>query len=259
MPATLINVARAAMNPRRFMVMSKKALRRVADERGSLSSDANRAWLEEHAQDFEVMASGIDAELLREAQTFGEQLRERAKQVLPTLGVRLGGSGFVELLYFLTRLRQPECAVETGVAAGFSSQAILTALDRNGSGTLHSSDFPYFRLPDPERFIGVLVEERLKYRWRLHLDGDEANLPRILADVPAIDLFHYDSDKSYAGRRRALELIEPNCTPDTLIVMDDLQDGSFFCDHVTERGISAYTVLRFQGKFVGVIGNLAPR
>lgn len=256
MTATLLNVARAALKPGRFAVMTKKALRRVADERGALTAGENESWLSRHSVEFERIARDVDPALLEEAETFGRDLRARAQPTLAALGVRLGGSGFVELLYFLTRLRRPQCVVETGVAAGFSSQAVLAAMDRNAAGVLHSSDFPYFRLPNPERFVGVLVEDRLKHRWKLHLDGDDANLPRILADVQAIDLFHYDSDKSYAGRRRALQLIEPKCTPQTLIVMDDLQDGSFFHDYVQERAISSFSVLRCGSKYVGVIGAL---
>ena len=258
MTATLLNVARAALKPGRFAVMTKKALRRVADERGSLTADENLSWLNQHAVEFERIARDVDPALLEEAEAFGRDLRARAQPTLAALGVRLGGSGYVELLYFLTRLRRPQCVVETGVAAGFSSQAVLAAMDRNQAGVLHSSDFPYFRLPNPERFVGVLVEERLKHRWKLHFDGDDANLPRIMAEVESIDLFHYDSDKSYSGRRRALRLIEPKCKPHTLIVMDDLQDGSFFHDYVREGRTSEFTVLRFQGKFVGVIGRVAP-
>lgn len=256
MTAALLNVARAALKPGRFAVMTKKALRRVADERGSLTADENLSWLDRHAVEFDRIAREMNPALLDEAQAFGRDLRARAQPMLATIGVRLGGSGFVELLYFLTRLRRPQCVVETGVAAGFSSQAVLAAMDRNGAGVLHSSDFPYFRLPNPERFVGVLVEGHLKHRWKLHLDGDEANLPKILADVEIIDLFHYDSDKSYAGRRRALQLIEPKCTPHTLIVMDDLQDGSFFHDYVQEHALSNVCVLRCGSKYVGVIGAL---
>lgn len=258
MPATLLNVARAALHPRRLAVMSKKALRRVADEKGRLTAAENNVWLDRHAVDFEPLARSLDAPLFEEACRFAGGLRERAAGVLAQLGVRLGGSGYVELLYFVTRLRRPEHVVETGVAAGFSSQAILAALALNGRGRLDSSDFPYFRLPHPERFIGVLVDEQFRSNWRLHLDGDEANLPRILAETPRIDLFHYDSDKSYTGRRRAMELIEPHCHAETLIVMDDLQDGSFFRDYVTERAIRQYSVLRCGAKFVGMIGRLAP-
>lgn len=256
MPATLINVANAAMSPGRLSVMLKKALRRVADEKGQLTAAENVAWLERNAVDFEDVTRSIDSSLMDEAAAFGEQLRYSAKQKLATLGVTLGGAGFVELLYFVTRLRSPRCVVETGVAAGFSSQTILSAMERNGHGVLHSSDFPYFRLENPEQFVGVLVEERLKSRWNLHLNGDEANLPRILSDVRTIDLFHYDSDKSYAGRRRAMELVQSKCHEQTLVIHDDLQDGSFFHDYVTEQPVANYMVLGCQGKFVGIIGRL---
>jgi hypothetical protein len=41
-----------------------------------------------------------------------------------------GGAAAFELLYFLTRFRSPKVAVETGVAAGWSSRAILDAMKK---------------------------------------------------------------------------------------------------------------------------------
>ena len=55
----------------------------------------------------------------------------------------LGGGGNFILLYFLTR-KFNKVVVETGVAAGWSSLAILGAFEKNGEGKLYSSDFPYF-------------------------------------------------------------------------------------------------------------------
>ena len=70
----------------------------------------------------------------------------------------LGGGADYPLLYFLTRYLNPENVLETGVAAGFSSYAILSALQKNRKGTLYSSDFPYLRIKNPERYIGIVVE-----------------------------------------------------------------------------------------------------
>ena len=73
----------------------------------------------------------------------------------------LGGGGAYNIIYFLTRLIKPKIIFETGVGAGYSTYAFLTAIKENNLGTLYSSDFPYFRLNKPERYIGFLVTDDL--------------------------------------------------------------------------------------------------
>jgi hypothetical protein len=98
------------------------------------------------------------------------------------------------------------------------------------------SDFPYFRLPNPESSIGRVVTDELKDNWQLHIEGDEVNLPRILAQVPRVDPFHYDSDKSYSGRSFAVNLIREKLAADGLIVMDDVTDNAWFVDAAEQHG-----------------------
>ncbi|WP_169985775.1 hypothetical protein [Microbispora sp. H10836] len=44
-----------------------------------------------------------------------------------------GGAGGIELLYLLTRLLRPALALETGVAADWSTAAMLAAMRANGT------------------------------------------------------------------------------------------------------------------------------
>ena len=198
----------------------------------------------------------MDLDLWQEATAFGAAFRARAEPILESLPFDLGGGAAYEFLYWLTRLRQPEVVVETGVAAGWTSQAFLAALDRNGHGTLHSSDFPYFRLPDAESYVGCLVDDKLKERWSLYLEGDVNNLPQILSRVSRVDLFHYDSDKTYSGRAFAVGLIREKLAHGGLVVMDDLHNNAWFYDTV-ERGEESFSVLGEGGRF-GIIGELTP-
>jgi hypothetical protein len=46
------------------------------------------------------------------------------------------GGGDYGFLHWLTRLTQRSTIIETGVAAGWTSQAFLAALKRNGMGKL---------------------------------------------------------------------------------------------------------------------------
>lgn len=81
-----------------------------------------------------------------------------------------------------------------------------------------------------------------------------SNLPHILAQVPRVDLFHYDSDKTYSGRAFAVELVRKKLAEDGLIVMDDLSNNSWFYEEA-ERGPDPYAVFDDPARF-GVLGEI---
>ncbi len=59
----------------------------------------------------------------------------------------------VMMLYTLVRMQKPENIIETGVASGRSSMAILSALKDNKKGRLYSIDLPQFYAgEEPEHF-----------------------------------------------------------------------------------------------------------
>jgi predicted O-methyltransferase YrrM len=142
--------------------------------------------------------------------------------------------------------------METGVAAGFSSRAILSALHQNGAGILWSSDFPLFRLEEPEQNIGVLVEPPLRNNWRLFLKGDRVNIPQILEQMQKVDFFHYDSDKSKSGREYAFQQVRGKLSDDAIVVFDDIQDNLHFKELVEFHGFR-FKVFSHEEKWIGVI------
>lgn len=249
----LKNLAVNMVRPGYFPVMVEKVWRRIA-ERGR-RGDARVAaeWCAAKVEPFESLALKLDAELWAETQAFGNRLQDRARARLADIDLDLGGGVDYRLLYFMTRYLKPRTVVETGVGAGFSTQAILTALAANRSGRLLSSDFPYFRFENPAQYAGILVEEELKKPWTLYLQGDRKNLPRICRSVDAIDLFHYDSDKSYGGRALAMDLVRHRLADNAVVIMDDIENNLFFRDHVESRGLPC-NVFEFQGKYLGLIG-----
>lgn len=255
----LRSIVAQALKPSRFMVMLKKVVKRFLDKGGHHNNEENLQWLESNSTRFEDLAISLDAELWRETERVSQSLGEHAAAILENIEYNLGGGGAYPYLYFVTRYMEPECIVETGVAAGFSSYAFLLALHANQRGALYSSDFPYFRIPNPEKYIGVIVEEALKDRWTLYLDGDETNLPKIVNAAGKIDIFHYDSDKSYSGRKFAVSTIVHSISRGGVILMDDIQDNSFFYDYVEDANPDSWSVFKFQGKFVGMIGQLTRR
>jgi len=245
------SILKNAFRPGYFPVLTTKIWTRIVEVR--LHHDRVRAktWCHENAVDVTTFTTIKDPNLWKESLEYASVLGSEAEIKLRHLDVELGGGGFVELVYFLTRLLRPTIIVETGVAAGFTTQVILEALSRNGSGYLYSSDFPYFRLRDPEKYIGVLVDDSLKSRWELLTRGDRENLKNITEHIDHIDIFHYDSDKSYRGRAIALDIVKNYLKPGSVLIMDDIDDNLYFRDFVYHLKCKYY-VFPCKQKYVGL-------
>jgi predicted O-methyltransferase YrrM len=109
---------------------------------------------------------------------------------------RLGATPPVdcETIYLLVRSLKPETVVETGVCYGASSAYILEALKDNGRGALYSIDLG--NQPD-EPPSDYFVPRHLADRWHLIIGDSKEQLPRLLARLGQIDLFHHDSLHTY--------------------------------------------------------------
>ncbi len=246
----IVNIGRNSMKRKNFSVMAGKLATRLKER----ATEDVSEWYAKQAEQYEDFLQNLDADLWSETQEACSALTRDAKSKLETIPYDLGGGGNYELLYFLTRYMNPKNVVETGVAAGWSSSAVLTALEKNGQGMLYSSDFPYFRMKDPENYIGFVVANDLKSNWRLFIEGDQYNLPKICEEVEQIDLFHYDSDKSYEGRVRAFHEVSSKLSDNAAIIFDDIQDNAHFKDFVEERCVP-YRVFGFGGKYLGLTGD----
>ena len=251
------NVLKQSLKPTRFFVILKKVYSRFFSYEGSLSKDQNLKWIKRNISEVSTFATILSSPLWEEAVTQSNILEKNANKTLETINYDLGGGAAYPLLYFLTRYLRPDNVLETGVAAGFSSYAILSALKKNGKGTLYSSDFPYFRINNPEKYIGIVVEKDLKKNWNLFVEGDDNNLPKIFKSVKKIDLFSYDSDKRYSGRSKTLKKVSNFLSENHVIIMDDIQDNSFFHDFIKENNISHWKIFEFQNKYLGLIGQVA--
>jgi hypothetical protein len=195
---TLYRAVRSARHPRRA-VERRRIRGEVARYLGGpdvLSSYAR-----------EVRASGLMEHLF-------EQAREHASEVGGS-GHSLGAIGYTEGVYLYAVLRRlrPEVAVETGVANGFSTAFALLALDKNGSGSLHSVDLPREVGRDYEEGMfyegegragipsgsesGWLIPPELKERWTLILGRTQDELPPLLDRLGTIDSFMHDSEHSF--------------------------------------------------------------
>lgn len=166
--------------------------------------------------------------------------------------LKLGGAGALRLLFGCVLLTEAERIVETGVAYGWSSFALLSALNRQGKGALASVDMPYPKMNN-EQWVGCAVPPGLHERWRLIRQPDRYGIDVALKAVGTpIDLAHYDSDKSWQGRRFAYPRLWKALRPGGLLVSDDIQDNFFFKKFAEETG-APFAVIESQGKNVGLI------
>jgi predicted O-methyltransferase YrrM len=238
--------------------MARKGLSRLSAQGPHPERAAATEWASHVAVDMGTWASAIDHALWRESVEFANDMRRAAAPViadLENLGIDLGGGGSYELLYFLVRKREPAQVLESGVAAGWSTRAILSAMEANGRGELYSSDFPYFRIANPEKYIGILVPEELRgSQWHLFTKGDRANLKRILSHRPIFGVVHYDSDKRRKGRSYFLRETAPYLKGDAVVIMDDINDDMFFAEEMATDG--RHVVFEYNGKFIGLIGDI---
>jgi predicted O-methyltransferase YrrM len=165
--------------------------------------------------------------------------------------VKMGGAGDINLLYAATLLSGAVRVVETGVAYGWSSLAILAAIENRDNARLVSVDMPYPKMNN-EDFVGIVVPERLRKKWGLVREPDRHGLVRAIAQLGgSIDLCHYDSDKSWWGRQYGYELMWTALRPGGVFISDDIQDNFAFKEFVAANQIT-FAVTGYQGKFVGI-------
>lgn len=250
------NVLVNMFKPGYFPVMINKVIKRLKEPKPSVAKEQAGAWCEKMAESTFDFVSQFDKALYQESLAYNQTLQEHGASVISNLPVKMGAGGNCVLLYFLARYLKPSVIVETGVSMGFSSHAFLTAIQKNGNGHLYSSDFPYFRLPDPEKYIGCVVESSLKENWTLAIEGDHNNLSMFRQTIQHIDLFHYDSDKSYAGRNEALNILNTAINRNSTVVFDDIGDNFHFRDWVNQHNLRYKVLHNPNGGYVGITGKI---
>ncbi|WP_292011087.1 class I SAM-dependent methyltransferase [Chryseobacterium sp.] len=163
--------------------------------------------------------------------------------------VKMGGAGALELIYYSCVYTKAKNVLETGVAYGWSSLASLLYLDQH-TGTLFSSDMPYLG-QDSDEYVGYVIPEKFKSKWKLFRYADRESLPKIFAENKIFDVVHYDSDKSYNGRMWAYKELYAHLRKGGVFISDDIGDNSAYQDFCESHHIET-TVVEFEGKYVGV-------
>jgi predicted O-methyltransferase YrrM len=178
-------------------------------------------------------------------------LLDEAQAAVRRSAVHMGGPGDLNLLYAATILLGAHRIVETGVAYGWSSLAILAALAGRAEAKLISVDMPYPKM-NGEQFVGIAVPQRLRGPWEIIREPDRPGIVKAIARAGGtLDLCHYDSDKSWWGRQYSYPTLWNVLRPGGLFISDDIQDNMAFAEFVAARRVS-YAVIEFDGKYVGL-------
>lgn len=252
----LITIIKNVILGRSFNVVFFKIIHRILNKQGSLNKQQNLSWIKKNCTDSDFFLKQINLDqYYKSTNKYKSFLKNISINLSEQQKKKIGGGGMYVLLNFLVSYYKLKNLLETGVALGVSSHAMLQALKDNNSGHLYSSDFPIMRLENPYKFIGVLVDEKLRCNWSLYLEGDKKNLVKILSKINKVDLIHYDSEKRYHGRKYVFNLLENLINKDTIVVMDDIQDNSFFYDYVMKKNIKNYKIFKYENKYVGLIMN----
>jgi predicted O-methyltransferase YrrM len=198
----------------------------------------------------------VDAEVIIDdcqRSGFGAWMQRRHARLEEFPGYRLGSTPTFdcETIYSLVRAMRPSVIVETGVCYGASSAYILEALKDNGQGVLYSIDLGNTPDEPPNDFF---VRPALKHAWRLIIGDSRQELPRLLAQLGQIDLFHHDSLHTYEHMTWEYETALPHLAATGVISSHDVRTlmgltnpfepnpFSAFCKRHNLRSVEAHNV-----------------
>ncbi|MCI4331652.1 MAG: class I SAM-dependent methyltransferase [Thermoplasmata archaeon] len=136
-------------------------------------------------------------------------------------------------LYTLVRMLRPAHVIETGVSSGVSSAHILLALAKNRTGTLHSIDLPTRQKAEllaekespvclpPGCETGWAVPEYLRGRWDLRIGPSQELLPKLVGELPSVELFLHDSLHTPAHLAFELDTVAGKLAAGSIVLADN--------------------------------------
>lgn len=221
------------------------------------TSEAATAWCRERGLTTEEAFKQITGSDLpsRIEELFPKELK-KAAAIAESCPVWMGGPGDLDLLYHLVRHAGAKRVIETGVAYGWSSLAILLGMEGMADARLISSDMPYVQgANDP--YVGCVVyEPAWRKKWTLIRRSDRQALPKAVGALGTIDICHYDSDKTARGRMWAYPILWKAIRSGGYFISDDINDNWGFRDFAAIVKATP-TVIRVatedNEKFVGVL------
>jgi predicted O-methyltransferase YrrM len=226
---------------------------RVWEKLSSVSNSVDRAAFEHRDSAGRVVdaADNYDdraADLVHEA-------RERAQDA----DVHVGGMGpeACRWLYAAVAASDADTVVETGVANGVSTTALLAAADVADAEVV-SIDLPFtydstveqHRRETYQEFGGAgvpadasagwAIPDTLRDRWTLHEGRSQRVLPDVLADLGEVDVFVHDSEHSRLCVSFELEAGWPRLREDGVVICDDVSWAGAWDEFVDRRVPETY-------------------
>ena len=227
--------------------------RRIFDKPDRFQEAEAIQWCKENEQSVEDIFQelGIDEYELNIRNKFHEYFTYADQQSAKT-PVQMGGPGGLNTLFNLANHYKPLRLLETGVAYGWSSLAMLLAIKDQSNSSLISIDMPYVAMNN-ESFVGTVVSDDLKEKWTLIRKADRHGIPQALkVHAHNLDFIHYDSDKSHSGRSWAYPILWQALNSGGVFISDDIQDNTAFkefCESIEKIPL----IHESDGKYVGIL------
>jgi predicted O-methyltransferase YrrM len=127
------------------------------------------------------------------------------------------GLGMSEFIFLCVLIKKPQIVIETGVAAGISTNSILAALHLNGAGSLLSIDIT--------NKVGELVDDKFKSAWKLEILSElarENSFANYLKANNGASVFLHDSDHSGSWQIKEFSNVVRFLPSLELILFDDI-------------------------------------
>lgn len=162
---------------------------------------------------------------LRELYRAGEEIYSKIRQECKIWSHGGWGlQGTHGILFLIVRKYKPKVFVETGIASGYSSAIILTAMKLNGFGHLISIDIDEsVSICGIVKDIGWLVPETLKESWSKSIGSSKERLSGI---EELIDVFYHDSDHSKENMLMEFNWASTHLRNGGVLVSDDIDWNS---------------------------------
>jgi len=137
-----------------------------------------------------------------------------------------GDAQLVRLAWCLVAHLRPQTIVETGVARGLTTRALLEGIERNGGGHLWSIDLPPLLERDLARETAAAVPQALRKRWTLLRGSSRSHLPSLTEDLGRIDIFVHDSMHTTRNVLFELGAVWPVLAPGGVALIDDVEKNA---------------------------------
>jgi predicted O-methyltransferase YrrM len=131
-----------------------------------------------------------------------------------------GMQGTHGILYAILKKYRPNTFLETGIANGYSAAVILSAMKKNGKGSLTSIDITdKFEFFGKRQKVGWIVPDNLATVWEIKIGPTKEILPKIESNF---DMFYHDSDHSEENMLFEFEWANAHLKLGGVLISDDI-------------------------------------